>query len=61
MFLKRIKVKSKEGKKRTYWTLVKSVRTATQTDESKRILLGRLGLKIPPRLGQPQWSSDSQM
>ena len=28
MFLKRINAKSKEGKKRAYWALVKSVRTA---------------------------------
>ncbi len=28
MFLKRINTKSKGGKRRTYWTLVKSVRTA---------------------------------
>ena len=28
MFLKRINAKSKEGKKQTYWALVKSVRTA---------------------------------
>ena len=28
MFLKRIRVTSKEGKRRTYWALVKSVRTA---------------------------------
>jgi len=37
------------------------IRCVTQTDESQRILLGRLGLKIPTRLGQPQWSSDSKM
>ncbi len=37
------------------------IRCVTQTDESQRILLGRLGLKIPTRLGEPQWSSDSQM
>ena len=37
------------------------IRCVTQTDESQRILLGRLGLKIPTRLGEPHWSSDSQM
>ena len=37
------------------------IRCVTQTDESQRTLLGRLGLKIPTRLGEPQWSSDSQM
>ena len=37
------------------------IRCVTQTDESQRILLGRLGLKIPTRLGKPRWSSDSQM
>ncbi len=37
------------------------IRCVTQTDESQRILLGRLGLKIPTRLGEPQWSSDAQM
>ena len=37
------------------------IRCVTQTDESQRILLGRLGLKIPTRLGQPRWSSDSPM
>ena len=37
------------------------IRCVTQTDASQRTLLGRLGLKIPTRLGQPQWSSDSQM
>jgi len=28
MFLKRVNAKSKEGKRQTYWVLVKSVRTA---------------------------------
>ena len=37
------------------------IRCVTQTDESQRTLLGQLGLKIPTRLGEPQWSSDSQM
>ncbi len=37
------------------------IRCVTQTDESQRILLGRLGLKIPTRLGEPQWNSDSEM
>jgi transposase len=37
------------------------IRCVTQTDESQRTLLARLGLKIPTRLGQPQWSPDSQM
>lgn len=37
------------------------IRCVTQTDESQRILLDRLGLKIPTRLGEPHWSSDSQM
>jgi len=37
------------------------IRCVPQTDESQRILLGRLGLKIPTRLGEPRWSSDSQM
>ena len=33
------------------------IRCITQTDESQRILLGRLGIKIPTRLGEPKWSS----
>ena len=37
------------------------IRCVTQTDQSQRILLDRLGLKIPRRLGEPRWSSDSQM
>ena len=37
------------------------IRCVTQTDQSQRILLGRLGLKIPGRLGEPQWSSDPKM
>ena len=37
------------------------IRCVTQTDASQRTLLGRLGLKIPTRLGQPQWSPNSQM
>ena len=37
------------------------IRCVTQTDASQRTLLGRLGLKTPTRLGEPQWSSDSQM
>jgi len=37
------------------------IRCVTQTDASQRTLLGRLGLKIPTRLGEPQWSPDSQM
>jgi len=37
------------------------IRCVTQTDASQRILLARLGLKIPTRLGEPQWSSESQM
>ena len=36
------------------------IRCVIQTDASQRTLLGRLGLKIPTRLGQPQWSPDSQ-
>ncbi len=35
------------------------IRCVTQTDASQRTLFGRLGLKIPTRLGQPQWSPDS--
>ncbi len=35
------------------------IRCVTQTDESQRTLLGRLGLRIPTRLGEPQWSPDS--
>ena len=37
------------------------IRCVTQTDASQRTLLGRLGLKIPTRLGQLQWSPNSQM
>jgi transposase len=37
------------------------IRCVTQTDGSQRTLLGRLGLKIPTRLGEPQWSSHPQM
>ena len=37
------------------------IRCVTQTDASQRTLLGRLGLKIPTRLGQPRWSPGSQM
>ncbi len=37
------------------------IRCVTQTDESQRTLFGRLGLKIPTRLGEPHWSPDSQM
>ena len=37
------------------------IRCVTQTDASQRTLLDRLGLKIPTRLGQPQWSPDSQL
>jgi len=37
------------------------IRCVTQTDASQRTLLDRLRLKIPSRLGQPRWSSDSQM
>ncbi len=33
------------------------IRCVTQTDESQRILLDRLGVKIPTRLGEPRWSS----
>ena len=31
------------------------IRCVTRPDESQRILLGRLGLKIPARLGEPAW------
>jgi transposase len=37
------------------------IRCVTQTDAFQRTLLGRLGLKIPTRLGEPQWNSDSEM
>ncbi len=37
------------------------IRCVTQTDESQRTLIGRLGLKIPTRLGEPQWSYHPQM
>ncbi len=37
------------------------IRCITQTDESQRILLDRLGLKIPSRLGDPQWSASPPM
>lgn len=37
------------------------IRCVTQTDESQRILLDRLGLKIPNRLGEPTWSSEPPM
>ena len=37
------------------------IRCVTQTDESQRTLLGRLGLTIPTRLGEPQWSPKTQM
>jgi transposase len=33
------------------------IRCVTLADESQRILLDRLGLKIPSRLGEPRWSS----
>ena len=33
------------------------IRCVTQPDESQRILLSRLGMQIPSRLGEPQWSS----
>ncbi len=33
------------------------IRCVTQADESQRILLDRLGLKIPSRLGEPKWTS----
>jgi hypothetical protein len=36
------------------------IRCVTQLDESQRILLERLGLKVPTRLGEPHRSSDSQ-
>jgi transposase len=31
------------------------IRCVTRPDESQRILLGRLGLKLPSRLGEPRW------
>jgi len=31
------------------------IRCVTALDESQRILLGRLGLDIPTRLGEPEW------
>ena len=31
------------------------IRCVTVPDESQRILLGRLGLKLPTRLGDPRW------
>lgn len=37
------------------------IRCVTQTDASQRTLLSRLGLKIPTRLGEPQWRPGSQM
>lgn len=37
------------------------IRCVTQTDESQRVLLDRLGIKIPSRLGEPRWNSESQM
>lgn len=32
------------------------IRCVTRPDESQRILLGRLGLKLPSRLGEPRWT-----
>ncbi len=37
------------------------IRCVTKPDESQRILLGRLGLKIPARLGEPTWGSQLPM
>jgi transposase len=37
------------------------IRCVTKTDESQRILLDRLGLKIPSRLGEPRWNSEAPM
>jgi len=37
------------------------IRCVTQIDESQRILLDRLGLKIPTRLGEPRWNTESPM
>jgi transposase len=37
------------------------IRCVTQTDESQRILLHRLGLKTPNRLGEPRWNSEPPM
>jgi hypothetical protein len=31
------------------------IRCVTTPDESQRILLSRLGLKLPARLGEPRW------
>ncbi len=31
------------------------IRCVTMPDESQRILLGRLGLPLPARLGEPKW------
>ena len=31
------------------------IRCVTALDESQRILLGRLGLELPSRLGEPKW------
>jgi len=33
------------------------IRCVTTSDESQRILLGRLGMKIPARLGEPKWEN----
>ena len=33
------------------------IRCVTTPDESQRILLGRLGMKIPSRLGEPRWEN----
>ena len=32
------------------------IRCVTMPDESQRILLGRLGLPLPARLGEPKWA-----
>ncbi len=62
MFLKRIK--PKEGKKRTYWALVKFIRTARGPRHEVVSYLGELQGRREERVGQPcahrQQTPDSQ-
>ena len=35
------------------------IRCVSKPDESQRILLGRLGLTLPTRLGEPKWEDST--
>ena len=47
MFLKRISIPTGRNLR---------LQCVTSPDEGQRILLGRLGLELPRRLGEPRWT-----